>query len=174
MLTRLTEKPAEELERLLDELCRRRVLLRKSGPTGDVVRFRHALMRDAALDAILESRRAELHGDLAELLAQQPGVAAPEDLALHYELAGEHELAARRWLEAGRVAASGGAGIEAITLFRRSLSALADLPEDATRAAVELDAQLGLGTVLSTLEGYTSPDARAAFERAVALGEQTR
>ena len=172
VLAKLTEKPAEELERLLDELYRRRVLLRKSGPTGDVVRFRHALMRDAALDAILESRRAELHGDLAELLAQPPGVAAPEDLALHYELAGEHELAARRWLEAGRVAASGGAGIEAITLFRRSLSALADLPEDATRAAVELDAQLGLGTLLSTLEGYTSPDARAAFERAVALGDQ--
>ena len=172
VLAKLTEKPDEELDRLLDELCRRRVLLRKGGPTGDVVRFRHTLMREAAFDGILESRRAELHRDLAELLAQPPDVAAPEDLARHYELAGEPEQAARSWLKAGRVAASSGASIEATTLFRRSLAALTELPEGAIRAAVELDAQLGLGTVLSTLEGYTSPDARAAFERAVALGEQ--
>ncbi len=171
VLARLTEMPAEELDPLLDELCRRRVLLRKAAPTGDVVRFRHALMREAAFDGILKSRRAELHRDLAELLAQLPG-AAPEDLARHYELAGEPEQAARSWLDAGRVAASSGAGIEATTLFRHSLAALASLPEGATRAAIELDAQLGLGTVLSTLEGYTSPAARAAFERAVALGEQ--
>ena len=172
VLTRLTEVPAEQLDPLLDELCRRRVLLRKSGPTGEVVRFRHALMRDAAFDGILESRRAELHRHFAELLAQQPGVAAPEDLARHYELAGDPEHAARSWLEAGRVAASSGAGTEASALFRHSLAALADLPEGATRAAVELDAQLGLGTVLSTLEGYTSLAGRAAFDRAVALGEQ--
>ena len=172
VLARLTEVPAEELDPFLDELCRRRVLLRKSGPTGEVVRFRHALMRDAAFDAILESRRAELHRHFAELLAQPPRVAAPEDLARHYELAGDPEHAARSWLEAGRVAASSGAGTEATTLFRHSLAALAELPEGATRAAVELDAQLGLGTVLSTLEGYTSLAARAAFERAVALGEQ--
>ncbi|MGH9223610.1 MAG: hypothetical protein ACRD2W_07435, partial [Acidimicrobiales bacterium] len=38
-------------------------------------------------------------------------------------------------------------------------------------ARVELEAQLGLGTALSTVGGYTSPEARAAFERAVALAE---
>jgi tetratricopeptide (TPR) repeat protein len=36
---------------------------------------------------------------------------------------------------------------------------------------MELDAQLGLGTVLSAAAGYTSPQARAAFERAVTLAE---
>jgi tetratricopeptide (TPR) repeat protein len=172
LLAKVTRRPAEELERDLEELGRRRVLLRNPGPTGDLVRFRHALMRDTVLDAILESRRAELHREVAELLAQPPGVAAPEELARHYELGGEHGRAARSWLEAGRMAASSGAGVEAAMLFRRSLAASIELPEGAARAAVELDGQLGLGTVLSTLEGYTSPDARAAFERAVALSEQ--
>ena len=171
VLAELTEVPAEDLDRHLDELCRRRVLLRKSGPTGDVVRFRHALMRDAAFDGILESRRAALHQRLAEVLGGLSGEAAPEDLARHHELAGEPEPAARCWLEAGRVAAAGGANTEAAGLFRRSLAALADLPEGASRAAVELDVQLALGTTLSTLEGYTSSSARAAFERAVELGE---
>jgi class 3 adenylate cyclase/tetratricopeptide (TPR) repeat protein len=171
VLAKLTEVSAAELDPLLDELCRRRVLLRKGGASGDVVRFRHGLMRETALDGILESRRVELHRKLAQLLAELPGV-APEDLAHHYALAGEAEHAARCWLEAGREAAASGASTEAIKLFRRSLAALADSPDGATRAGVELDVQLGLGTALSTLQGYTSPDARAAFERAVVLGER--
>ncbi len=171
VLASLTEAPAGEFDRLLDELCDRRVLLRTGGPRADVVRFRHGLMREAALEALLESRRAELHRDLAELLAERPGT-APEDLAHHYELAGEHGQAARRWLEAGRLAATGGANTEAVKLFRRGLRALDGLPDDNARTAFELDVQLGLGTTLSTLEGYTSPDARAAFERAVTLGER--
>jgi class 3 adenylate cyclase/tetratricopeptide (TPR) repeat protein len=172
VLADLTELPPDELEALLDELCGQRVLVRSRGPTGDVVRFRHALMREAALESILESRRTELHHRVAELLAERPGAAAPEDLAHHREMAGEAEQAARAWLEAGRVAAASGANTEAISLFHRGLAALANLTDRVTRAAVELDLQLALGTALSTLEGYTSPDARGAFERAVVLGEQ--
>lgn len=172
VLAKLTEARAGELDVLLDELCRRRVLLRTRGPAGDAIRFRHALMREAAFDGVLESHRAELHRHVAELLSELPGAAAPEDLAHHYELAGETERAAGSWLEAGRLAAASGANHEAIKLFRRGLAALAGLSEGGTRDGIELDLQLGLGTALSTLEGYTSPDARAAFERAVALGER--
>jgi class 3 adenylate cyclase/tetratricopeptide (TPR) repeat protein len=172
VLTKMTEVPGDELERLLDELCRRRVLVRELGRTGEVVRFRHALMREAALDGILAVRRAELHGHLAGLLAELPGAVAPEDLARHHELAGDAEQAAHCWLEAGRVAAATGASTEAITLFRRGLAALDDVPEGVARTGLELDVQLGLGTASSTVEGYTSPNARAAFERAVALGER--
>jgi tetratricopeptide (TPR) repeat protein len=168
VLAKLTQLPENELNRRLDDLCRRRVLLRKA---GGLVRFRHTLIREAAVDGILESRQVELHRRLAEVFAGFPGV-APEDLARHYELAGDTEPAVRSWLEAGRMAAAGGANTEAIKLFRHGLTALDLLPEDPGRAAVELDLQLGLGTALSTVEGYTSPDARAAFERAVVLGEQ--
>jgi class 3 adenylate cyclase/tetratricopeptide (TPR) repeat protein len=171
VLERLSEAPAEQLDAQLDELCRRRVLLRRGGPTGEMIGFRHALMREAALEGILESRRAELHRHCAEVLSEL-GEAASEDLAHHYELAGEAEPAARAWLAAGRTAAASGANTEATGLFRRALGALASLPEGATRAAIELDLQLGIGTALSTLEGYTSPGARAAFERAMALGER--
>ena len=171
VLTKITEVPGDELDGFVDELCRQRVLLRAAGPRGDVVRFRHALMREAALESILESRRAELHLRIADVLADLPDAAAPEDLAHHYELGGEIEHAAGAWLEAGRAAAASGANSEAIRLYRRSLASLDGLSEGSARAALELDVQLGLGTALSTLEGYTSPDARAAFERAVVLGE---
>ena len=159
VLANFTETPAEELDPLLNELCHRRVLLRKGGPTGDVVRFRHGLMREAAFEGILESRRVELHRKLARLLADIPGV-APEDLARQYGLAGETEHAARSWLEAGRAAAASGASTEAIELFRHSLAALADSPDGATRAGIELDAQLGLGTA-SRRSGATRRRMRA-------------
>jgi class 3 adenylate cyclase/tetratricopeptide (TPR) repeat protein len=172
VLTRMTDVPPGELETVLGALCRKRVLVREWGRRGEVVRFRHALMRDAAIDGLLAAHRAELHRGLAGLLAETPGAAAPEDLARHYEQGGDPEHAARCWLEAGRAAAATGATTEAMTLYRRSLAALDHLPEGAERTALELDVQLGLGSASSTLEGYTSPTARAAFERAVVLGER--
>src|SRR3954451_8939368 len=127
-------------------------------------------MRDAAIDGLLAVYCAELHRRLAPLRAQTPRAARPEDLAHHYEAGGDTEHAARCWLEAGRVAAGPGASTEAIALFRRSLSALDDLPEGDERTTLELDVQLGLGTAASALEGDTSPNARADFERGAELG----
>jgi hypothetical protein len=172
VLRRLTDVPAHELDGLVAELHRRRVVLRTGALAGEVVRFRHGLMREVAYASLLETSRAELHLRLADLLAELPsGAAVPEEVARHYEHAGADGNAAHWWLEAGHVAAASGAATEAIELFRRSLVVLARLPAGGDRARVELEVQLGLGTALSTVGGYTSPDARAAFERSVALGE---
>jgi tetratricopeptide (TPR) repeat protein len=138
---------------------------------GEVVRFRHALMREVAYSSLLEARRAELHRGFGDVLTELPGAVPAEEVAHHYEHAAEHSKAAHAWLEAGRAAAAGGATSEAVELFRLSLAALAHLPTGGDRTRCELEAQLGLGTALLTVGGYTSPEARAAFERAVALGE---
>ena len=164
--------PRENLEPLVSELLARRVLVRVVGPTGDTLRFRHGLVRTVAYGSLLERRRAELHGQIAQMLAQLPaGLAEPEDIANHHSLAGDQASAAPRWLEAARRAAASGAGAEAAKLYRRSLAALDQLVSGPERSRLELETQLGLGGVLSGLEGYTSPDARAAFERAVTLAE---
>jgi class 3 adenylate cyclase/tetratricopeptide (TPR) repeat protein len=165
-LTRIT------LDRLVSELLERRVIVRGVGPTGDVLRFRHGLMRSVAYGSLLASRRAELHGRLAGVLTElSAGAAAPEDLANHYELAGDRAGAAPRWLAAGQHAAAAGANTEAIELFGRCLAALSALPPGPERSRMELDAHLGQGTALSAVAGYTSPRARAAFEHAVTLAE---
>jgi class 3 adenylate cyclase/tetratricopeptide (TPR) repeat protein len=172
VLRQLTDVPGDELDELVAELTRRRVVVRSSEPTSDVVRFRHGVMRNVAYASLLEAKRMELHGQMARVLAGAPaGAAPPEDLARHYELAGERGRAAPHWLDAGRAAAASGANAEAVELFRRSLSALGHLAATPEGAAVELEAQLGLGTALSAVQGYTSPAARSSFERAVALAE---
>ena len=65
-----------------------------------------------------------------QLLAERPGAAAPEDLARHYELAGEHRAGrARGGSRPGAWRPPAAPNAEAIKLFRRSLAALAGLPE---------------------------------------------
>jgi tetratricopeptide (TPR) repeat protein len=148
------------------------VIVRGVGPTGDVLRFRHGLMQGVAYGSLLESRRAELHGRIASVLDDlETAAAAPEDLAKHYELAGDRAAAAPKWLEAAQLAAAAGANTEAIELFWHCLSALQALPQGSERSRMELDAHLGQGTALSAVAGYTSPQARASFERAVTLAE---
>jgi class 3 adenylate cyclase/tetratricopeptide (TPR) repeat protein len=172
VLRRVTDSPGDALDRMVGELQDRRVVLRRSSPVGDLVQFRHSLVRQMAYSGLLEGRRTQLHRRLADVLGELPlGAAAPEEVARHYELAAEYDKAVDRWLQAAQAAAASGAATEAIELSRRALSVLGRLPAGERRSKLELEAQLGLGTELSTVGGYTSPEARAAFERAVQLGE---
>ncbi|MCA1587206.1 MAG: AAA family ATPase [Chloroflexi bacterium] len=171
VVRRLSDLEPAELDQHIADLCRQRVLLRLNGPTGESVRFRHVLLCDAAYGSLLEVRRASLHGRVADILTDLSPAAAAEDIAHHYEVAGAHKNAAEWWLQAARNSANTGALVEAISQFRRSLSALTYLPDNAERVALELDVQFRLGTALSTATGYTSPEALDAFQRAVKLGE---
>jgi class 3 adenylate cyclase/tetratricopeptide (TPR) repeat protein len=171
VVRRLSDIAPGDLDQLVADLCRQRVLLRLNGPTGESIRFRHALLCDAAYRSLLQARRASLHGRVADILADLSPATAPEDIAHHYAMAGAHKNAAQCWLQAARNSADAGALVEAISQFRHSLSALTYLPDDAERAALELDVQFRLGTALSTTKGYTSREALDAFQRAVKLGE---
>ena len=167
----LTELPADRLDASLSELHRRRVVVRTTSPVGDAVRFRHSLMRQAAYESILEARRTELHLRLATVMNESDVSFPPEDIAAQFELGGDKRSAAPRWLAAAERAAAAGANTEAVELYRRCLRALDSVPGDAEFGGLELAAQLGLGTILTSLEGYTSPRARMAFERAVTLAQ---
>ncbi len=171
VVRRLSGIASDHLDELVADLCARRVLLRLSGPSGESVRFRHALLCDAAYQSLLASRRESLHERVATILAAVSPAPAPEDIARHHGLGANHGEAARRWLQAASASADNGALVEAIGQFRHSLSELAHLPDDPQRAAIELDVQFRLGNALSTAQGFTSHEALDAFQRAVALGE---
>ena len=58
---------------------------------------------------------------------------------------------------------------EAVTMFRRALALLADLPPSPDRDALELDIRIALGSPLVALEGYGSSGAHQLYERALSL-----
>jgi class 3 adenylate cyclase/tetratricopeptide (TPR) repeat protein len=167
-VTRLTP---EVLDRQVAELALRRIVRRSHEATGEMVRFRHDVMREVAYATQLETRRSELHAQVAHALAALPEeMVRPEELARHFALGGDHASAAPAWLQAGQAALGNGANREAIELVEHALASLDRLPEGPARTGAELGAQLGLGSAASTVEGFTSPRAHAAFDRAVELG----
>ncbi len=91
--------------------------------------YRHALVRDAAYNSMLKSRRIVLHGRIAEVLRSEfPDVAhtRPEILAQHYQSAAMAGEALKHWFKAGSKAMEQSAYREAISHFEQALACLAE------------------------------------------------
>jgi DNA-binding SARP family transcriptional activator len=157
-----------ELVDHLDELWRRRII-RDQGLTYD---FSHDKLRAAALEMLSPARRRHLHRAVAEAITVEFGHdldAASPHLAAHYDQAGMVEPAIDAYRVAGARAVAVSALEEAISMFRRALSLLAELPPSPRRDALELDIRIALGSPLVALDGYGSHAAHQLYERARSL-----
>ena len=157
-----------ELVDHVDELWRRRII-RDQGLTYD---FSHDKLRAVALEMVSPARRRQLHRAVAEAIAVELhndiDAAAPQ-LAAHYDQAGMVEPAIDAYRVAGARAVAVSALDEAVTMFRRALSLLAEVPTSPDRDALELDIRIALGSPLVALEGYGSKGAHQLYERALSL-----
>jgi class 3 adenylate cyclase/predicted ATPase len=145
-------------------------------PPDATYQFKHALIRDAAYEALLRSRRKELHSRIAEVLVRQFSdrvTSAPELLAHHYTEAGLIEQAIPYWDRAGRRATERSANVEAISHFTKGLELLKSIPESPERIQQELRLQMALGSVLMAIKGQGAPEAGEAYARALELCRQT-
>jgi class 3 adenylate cyclase len=156
----------------LDALVQAGLLTVQAEGTQRVYTFRHALLRDAAHQSLLERDRRRLHlaiaavlqADFAPLCASQP-----ERLALHQALAGQPAQALASWESAARHAASRSALHEAIGHVRSALALLDQLPTPAERDTCELRLQLRLSGLLIATAGYGAERVEAVYRRASAL-----
>jgi DNA-binding SARP family transcriptional activator len=152
----------------LDELWRRRII-RDQGVTYD---FSHDKLRAVALEMVGPARRRRLHRSVAEAIAVQfqdsPEAASPQ-LAAHYDQAGIVEPAIDAYRVAGRRAVTVSALGEAVAMFQRALSLLAEITPSSERDALELETRLALGSPLVAVEGYGSRGAHQLYERALSL-----
>jgi len=94
---------------------------------GELIRFRHALLRDAAYEGLTFRRRRDLHALAAETIAAA-GDDRPELLSFHYHLAARYERSWDTSRVAGRRAASVYANTEAARFYRRALEASRRVP----------------------------------------------
>jgi class 3 adenylate cyclase len=103
--------------------------------------FKHALIQDAAYEALLKSRRRELHLIVAKTIDEKfPSLKEehPEVLARHWTEAGEIESAIAEWSRAGAQAVERRAYREAEQHYRDAISILEALPESPERDGREL------------------------------------
>src|SRR6516164_7015023 len=122
--------------------------------------FKHALIRDAAYEALLKSRRKELHQLVAKTIDSRfPAIKEthPELLARHWTEAGETELAIAQWSKAGNAAESRNAFLEAQESYQRALALLNLLPESPERDLRELQLRHSLRIILQMTRGWARP-----------------
>jgi class 3 adenylate cyclase/tetratricopeptide (TPR) repeat protein len=162
----------EKLQEGLQTLADADLVYMRGVPPDAVYRFKHALVRDAAYELLLKSRRRELHAAIAAAIQKSFSAharAQPELVAHHFAEAGDYDEACKLWKVAGENAASRGAFRESEGHFRQAIAALALLPESDKRSAREVQLQLELGQVLAASRGYSAPETAAAYSRARAL-----
>ncbi|MGD9894664.1 MAG: adenylate/guanylate cyclase domain-containing protein, partial [Dehalococcoidia bacterium] len=169
------EGPApSEIEELIQD-----GFLERSESTG-AVRFRHALMQEAAYSSLLLKRRRFYHHRVAALLEARPEIwpvrsELPAVLTHHWERAEEWNRAAEWAMRAAEQARRAYAPAEAEKLYARVLAAAANSGET-TRSLAALtgmadavlstgDAERALALLEQALEQGPAPLERAGLER---------
>jgi predicted ATPase/class 3 adenylate cyclase len=163
--------PENELSEAMQRLVEAELVFRRGAPPDATYLFKHALVRDAAYESLLKSRRQALHARLFRLLEKDPN-APPEILAQHAEAAGRMAEALDQWERAGAAAVARPAYKEAIAAFNAAIRLAREHGADGSRQRRELVLQVQLGPALIANLGYQAPATTAAFERALELAEQ--
>jgi len=175
LLAEVSGTPDDGLQSALAKLSEAELIYARGIPPEATYQFKHALIQDAAYEALLKTRRKELHRRVARAIAENfPTIAEsqPEVLARHCTEGGEAESAIDAWRRAAERAVERGAYVEAERHYRQALAVLAGVAETAQRDHRELDLQLALSEVLVASKGIIGPDRETAVSRAKALAQK--
>ena len=164
------------LKSALAQLEQAELVFRRGDPPEAVYSFKHALVRDAAYESLLKSRRQQLHGQIArtleksfaDIVASQPEVAAH-----HFTEAGLVEPAIDYWLKAGQRAARRSANAEALNHIARGFELLPNIDDPILRNKSELLLQTLLGHSLRATKGWSVDSVKRAYTRALQLCEES-
>ena len=157
------------LQDALGQLEHAELIFRRGEPPDATYSFKHALVRDAAYETLLKTRRQQLHGQIGRTLEERFAdvvASQPEIVAHHFTEAGLVEPAIDYWLKSGKLALSRSANLEAVKHLRRGLELTQSQTTSDMRIRKELDFLLALGPATSATEGYAAPEALGVFLRA--------
>ena len=165
-----------DLQRELRRLTDADLLYVRGLPPDATYQFKHALIRDAAYEALLKSRRKELHRLVARTVDEKFGdikEGRPEVLARHWTEAGEVEPAISEWCRAGATAEARSAFLEALASYHEALALLNLLPESPERDVRELALRRAVLHVLHGAKGAAAPETIDATAHTMALAQKT-
>ncbi len=158
----------------VEEMVRHHVLQ----AMGSQLDFTHDRVRDVAYGRLLVPRRRLLHRAVAEALEAVATVPRDlldeqiEQLAHHYTEADLAVPAVKYWRRASERSSARSAYAEAIAQCGRALQLLERVPSSAERIRDEILLQTTLGPALMATRGPATPEAEAAYHRALELCRQ--
>ena len=165
-----------ELQSALEKLVDAELIYARGIAPEATYQFKHALIQDAAYEALLKTRRRQLHRQVAETITEKfPALAEsqPEVLARHWTEASEAEPAISAWKKAAAAADARHAFKEAEEGYRQARAVLKTLPESAERDARELELSSVLVPLLQVTRGYAAPEIIEEVGQTSALAEKS-
>ena len=168
LLASVSSQNEEVVTSALDELIEAQVLVQRGGAESEEYQFKHALLRDAAYESLLKTRRQEFHKIITQKLLK-PGSVAPEIVAHHAIHSGLYDTAIDYLYRAGRAANSSSAFKEAISHLQKGLTIIEKQDAGEHRDKTESEFNLLLGAIKISSYGYGSPEVYTHFEHALKL-----
>jgi predicted ATPase len=175
LLHAVTGRDEAALNTALSQLEEAELLFCTRAPPEVRYSFKHALVRDAAYESLLKSRRQVLHRRIADALRERfTTIAAsePEIVAHHFTQAGLAEAAVEWWGKAGDLALRRSAHNEATAHLEKAIRLTEQMADGPERRLVRLRLQITYGNALLHGRGQTSQEAIAAFAAARDLAGQ--
>lgn len=172
LLRACTQDLAEDAEIAIEELLNAQLFVQHPAPNDKLLRFDHALVRDAVYQRMLRGDRERLHAKAAQVLEQQfeaSSKGAPHILALHYAESGNLERAVHCWQRAGDLAINQLAHQEAFSSYSRALKLLAEMPANNARDEMELHLCMAIAEPLIAIRGSGSRKLAHLAQRAYDL-----
>jgi class 3 adenylate cyclase/tetratricopeptide (TPR) repeat protein len=167
----------EELQHALRSLTDAELLYVRGIAPDATYQFKHALIRDAAYEALLKSRRRELHRLVAAKISEEfPALkqARPEVLARHWSEADEIEPAIDEWSRAGSAAEARNAFKEALESYQQAVALCSQLVETDERHLRELALRQSVVRLLLVAKGGAGAvEIVDAADRAAAAAEKS-
>ena len=160
------------IDNALVELFDAELIYRRGLPPNVIYEFKHALVQDAAYQALLKSTRQQYHRAIAQALERRfPATAEtqPELIAHHYTEAGLAEQAIPYWHRAGQRTVQRSGNLEAVAHLSKGLELIKTLKDTPERARQELELYLTLGPALVAARHFADPSVGQAYARALEL-----
>jgi len=177
LLARVSKLAESTLNDALSQLMEAELVYRRGLPSELVYEFKHALVREAAYNSLLRSKRQQLHVEIARILEEQfPDAveANPELLSHHYQSAGLTERAIPYSIRAGDIATSRYASTEAGAHYQAALEMANALAASDTAARARIEAILKLASVSTRRDQYERDLRNLEEARRLAEGSGSR
>ncbi len=174
LIQQVVSKPAEELDRMLNELQLGEFIYEQPALGDTEYAFKHALTQEVSYSSILQERRKLLHERIGRAVEQLYPSSIDDhldELAHHYSRSGDSAKALDYLESAGLWAVRRLAYGEAMRSLTAALELLQRTPSSAERDRREFALQTSLGPALMATKGWAAPETERAYLRAEQLAE---
>ncbi|MBL0374593.1 AAA family ATPase [Rhizobium sp. KVB221] len=170
ILSAVVGKNSDKLDEALAKLSKSEILFEEGEPPQSTYTFKHALVQEAARESLLNSRKRQIHLQIANFLETQRQdivQARPELMAHHFTEAQVYEQAIAYRQKAANLALASSGNLEAIGELKAALELITLLPPSEARDRAELDILITQAIPYTLTKGYAAPEVETVYRRAM-------